>query len=409
MEVEPELSDLETGRLLLRSGRLEHAHAFLEKANPASEEDRIERLFLLGVIELRLGIPERAAERFEAALALRPALARVRLELARAYYLAGRVDKARETFRLSLADELPSSVEAAVESFLRHIDARKRWSVSFGANLLPQIRRPGRESVLIGGVPFELDEETRVASGAGVLLSGGASFSPEIAKSVRGVFAASGAAKAYERSSWNETTVSGEIGAARILDRGTVSGGIRLGRVWTGGDPERATLGPWARGEWRLSASTRIDVALNADRRRHDTRTARDGWRLGMAPRLAHAFNASTSIAIEPVLEAESAREEHHASRLFGIGARVSRAFPGGLAVSLGASATVKRHVGPDPLFGTRRIDRTVRLSARVRHRALAFGGFAPHVGLSLERSRSSIPVHEYRIAGVMAGVSRAF
>ena len=152
-----------------------------------------------------------------------------------------------------------------------------------------------------------------------------------------------------------------------------------------------------------------IVTAWIPDRRRHDARATRDGWRLGLAPRLAHAVDARTSIAIEPVVEAVSAREEHHASRLFGIGARVSRAFQGGLLVTLGASATVKRHLGPDPVFGTRRIDRTVRFSARVRHRALAFGGFVPYVGLSLERSRSSIPVHEYRIAGVMASVSRAF
>ena len=403
------LSDLETGRFLIRAGRLEHARAFLEQAEPGSEEDRIERLFLLGTIELRLGSPEQAAERFEAILALRPELTRVRLELAKAHYLAGRVGKARDNLRLSLLNELPSSVEAEVERFLRRIDARRRWSASVGANLLPKTRRPGHESVLVGGVPFRLDEEARASSGPGVLLSGGVSFSPQLSAVHRGVVAVSAAAKAYERSSWNETRTTAELGAARLFNQGSVSGGLRMGRVWTGGDPERTTLGPWTRLGWQLSDSTRVDVALDANRRRHDTSETKDGWRLAVAPRLAHAIDARTSLSISPVVEMVSASERHHASRLLGIGASASRAFRRGLAVTLGASAQVRRHRAPDPLFGRRRIDRTLRASARLHHLSFRFGGFAPYVSMSIERSRSNISVHEYRIKGVGVGVARAF
>ena len=176
--ITPELSDLRAGRLLIRAGRLEHARVFLERAEPANEAERIERLFLLGRIELRLGMPARAAERFGAILALRPELTRVRLELARAYYLAGVDEKARRHLIRARAHELPSSVEAAVESFLRRIDARRRRSFSVSAALLPETRRPERGTVQIGGVPFQLNEDATSSSGTGVLLTGGASFSP---------------------------------------------------------------------------------------------------------------------------------------------------------------------------------------------------------------------------------------
>ena len=65
-----------------------------------------------------------------------------------------------------LADELPSSVESAVEGFLRGIDARRTWSMSPSASMLPETRRSDREEVLIGGVPFRLDEDARSSSGA---------------------------------------------------------------------------------------------------------------------------------------------------------------------------------------------------------------------------------------------------
>ena len=88
------LSDLRKGRLLIRDGRLEDARALLEQTRTSSEKERIERLELLGQVEMRLGMPERAAERFEEILALRPGLARIRLELLRAYRL-GCSDTAR--------------------------------------------------------------------------------------------------------------------------------------------------------------------------------------------------------------------------------------------------------------------------------------------------------------------------
>ena len=191
---------MQVGRLLIRAGRLEHARAFLEAAQPASEQERIERLFLLGRIEMRLGRPEQAAERFEEILVLRPGLTRVRLELASAYYLAGRDDKARHHFSSSLAEPLPSSVETAVEGFLRRIDARKRWSVSVSASVLPETKRPERETVRIGGVPFRLSEDARASSGTGGFFSAGASYSPKLTEALHGVLGASAAAKLYRGS-----------------------------------------------------------------------------------------------------------------------------------------------------------------------------------------------------------------
>ena len=197
----PVLSDMQTGRLLIRAGRLEHARAFLLKVKPTGEEEWIERLFLLGRIEMRLGMPKEAAGRFEDILEIRPGLTRVRLELARAYYLMGQHDKARRQFSASLGDKLPSSVEAAVENFLRRIDARKRWSVSVSGVILPEsnpAKRTDREEVRIGGVPFRLNEDARASSGVGGLIAAGVSFSPAIGTGLRGVLGASGGGQALQ-------------------------------------------------------------------------------------------------------------------------------------------------------------------------------------------------------------------
>ena len=244
----------------------------LERTSPKEEEERVERLFLLGSAEVRLGLLPEAAERFETLLALRPDLTRVRLELARVYGLLGRDGKARFHFEASLADKLPSSVEDAVEAWLDRIDARKRWSVQVSAAVLPEsnpVKRTDAQEVRIGGAPFRLDEAAREASGTGLLFSAGAQYSPVLAADWRGVLAASAAAKLYERSGWNDISVQGDVGAARLFDRGSVSGGLRLGRRWLGGDRYSDGIGPWARGRLRLTPALRLDAALGAERRSH--------------------------------------------------------------------------------------------------------------------------------------------
>ena len=403
------LTDMQMARLLIRAGKLEHARAFLEQARPPGEEERIERLFLLGRIEMRLGMPRRAAERFEAILALRPSLTRVRLELARAHYLSGRDEEAGRQFSLSLADDLPPSAEAAVERFLRRLDARKRWSASLSASLLPETKRPDREEVLIGGVPFRLDEDARSSSGMGGLIAAGISYSPTVAGDIRGVLAASAAAKVYERSEWDDVSVSGDAGLARLFDGGSLSGGLRLGRQWTGGDGHLRRLGPWSQLRLGLSNVAQLDLALSAGYRKHDTLRGRDGWRVALNPRLLYVLDGRTAIEAEPAIEIVEAKKDHHGSRLLGLGMMVSRTFENGLTLSLAPAAHIRRHASEDPLFGRTRVDTNLRVSARVLHRAPRYRGFTPYVGYSLERNRSSIPIHEYRNHGVVAGVSRAF
>lgn len=150
-----DISPVRAGQLLFRAGRIRAARKLLERARPGNDEERIERLFLLGVIDAQLGLPRRAAQRFEAILAERPELTRVRLELARVYHALGRDEKARFHFEASLADRLPSSVESAVEGFLDSIDARRRWSLSLSTAVVPEsnpIKRTDRKRVRIGGV-----------------------------------------------------------------------------------------------------------------------------------------------------------------------------------------------------------------------------------------------------------------
>ena len=396
----------------MNAGRWREARSILEHLRPKDEEERIERLFLLGLAESRLGLLPEAAQRFEGILAIRPDLTRVRLELARVYHLLGRDEKARFHFEASLGDELPSSVEGAVEAFLDRIDARKRWSVSLSLAALPEsnpVKRTERKEVRIGGVPFRLNEDAREASGTGLLLSTGAQYSPALSEDWRGVLAASAAAKLYEQSDWNDISVQGDVGAARVFDRGSASGGLRLGRRWLGGERYSTGIGPWARGRLRLSPALRLDGALGAERRNHPGNPGLDGWTVNLRPGLDYALSSATTLRGELDLEHVSAREDRHGNRMGEFAVSLSHAFEGGISVSPRISIGWRRYGDEDPLFRKTRSDRQARVSVNLLHRALQVRGFAPYIGYFYEWNRSNIPINAYRNHGAVLGISKTF
>ena len=236
----------------MEAGRFEDALVFLKQAQPANEEQAIERHFLLGAVYMRLRQPREAAEQYEAILVIRPDLTRARLELARAHYAAGQDDKAKYHFQLSLGDKLPSSVESVVEGFLNAIDARKRWSAYVSIAALPEtnaVRRTDRETVQIGGATFRLNEDAREAPGIGTQLSAGGAYFPTVGDGLRGHFALSTAAKLYEQSAWNDIALIGKAGLTRLFNGGSMPPAacksVAAGRAWQGSsrasDPGRVS------------------------------------------------------------------------------------------------------------------------------------------------------------------------
>ncbi|MCY3823651.1 MAG: tetratricopeptide repeat protein, partial [Nitrospinae bacterium] len=330
------ISNLAFARLLIKAGRYRDARVFLEQARPVSEEGKIEKRFLLGKVYMRLGMPRKAVEQFEAILVIRPDLTRVRLELASAQYAAGFDEKAKRHFELSLADGLPSSVENAVEGFIHAIDARKRWSLHLSAALLPEtnaVRRTGNRTVQIGGATFRLNEDAREAPGVGVQLAAGAAFSPRIADDVRGHFALSSAAKLYEKSQWNDISLIGEAGLTRLFDSGALSGGLRLGRRWAGSEGFQSSVGPWMSFERRTSRRVRIRFRTNVDYRHHDERDDLDGWRVTVNPSIRYALDSRTVLEAGPFFDFIEARKDHRSSRLVGLSGGVSRALKNGVFI----------------------------------------------------------------------------
>ena len=199
----PPIADLTEARTLLGVGKFDEVLAILRPLT-TGRTVHADALFLLGLAatgasqqpevseDEREALLDEAIAAFRTMLIDRPDLVRVRLELARAFFLRGRDSLARRNFEQVLAGDLPPPVVANVQRFLAQIRARKRWRVYFGAALAPDsnIGAASDERFIdihIGGValPFRRNEEELTASEVGLSLWTGGEYQHPLGDRVR--------------------------------------------------------------------------------------------------------------------------------------------------------------------------------------------------------------------------------
>ena len=241
-------------------------------------------------------------------------------------------------------------------------------------------------------------------------MSAGVSVSPVITEDLRGVLATSTAAKLYKEPDWNDVSLYGEVGVARLFDEGTVSAGLRLGRRWLGGDRYSRETGPWLRGRVRVSPTSRLEVNLSAvetgplqtARAKTDGASAQDPF---------GAIRSVLGLRSRPTLNWNSSMRTRINTAVVWLdwGSLFRRPSGAGSLLRRACRPLFDGTPGPDPLFLMTRRDRQVRFALNLLHRGFQYEGYAPFVGYAFESNDSNIPVNRYRNHGAVFGFSKTF
>lgn len=146
---------------------------------------RIEAGFEAGLRALASGDAPRAIRLFRAILAEHPDLPRVRLELARAYFVARQWEDSRREFFVVLSGGVPATVKANILRFLQQIDARRGfdWTLSLGLATSPEAARQydtDKVKVNVLGVPLPFTLKREHDGLYGVAASGSAEYRVEL-------------------------------------------------------------------------------------------------------------------------------------------------------------------------------------------------------------------------------------
>jgi hypothetical protein len=178
---------LEQARVALARGDNAAAERLLGEVNP-SAVDLNDLDFLRGTLAVRTGRYRDAAEYFAGILARDPGLNRVRLELARARFLAGDDAEAERQFRAAIAAGVPLAVARNVAGFLGELRRRRHYDLDFGFGVAADSNvnvATTAQSVDLFGLPFQIDQTARKRSGTGLALNASGNYQWDIAADTR--------------------------------------------------------------------------------------------------------------------------------------------------------------------------------------------------------------------------------
>ena len=413
---------LAKARALVKKGRFAEALAMLRPLTKRRPVDS-NVLFIVGLaaigVSQQTNISEKARETLldaaisalRSMLVQRPELVRVRLELARAFFLKGEDTLARRHFEQVLAGEPPAAVALNVNRFLNLIRARKRWSLRVGTALLPDsnLGSGSDERVIyINGLPFRRTQEELTTSGVGVSAWVGGEYQYPLDERWRLRAGGDFSRKEYRESRFDQMTLSGHVGPRWLIGRGSEAS-LLLSALhqWTGSgieEPSHHDIGVRVEARHRLTPRTTVNARVSRHERRYDDRTHLDGPITDVS--VGTSWVASPTARIDASvgwgrLRTELKRERNTSRR---VRAGVTVDLPWGFTVGASGSLRWTDYEGdwfPFTTDGSSRRDLVRSLRLNAHNRALTFEGFSPQVSVVQEQRASNAQLHDYeRIFG---------
>ena len=353
---------------------------------------------------------DRAIASFREMLVADPTLIRVRLELARAFFLKGEDRLARRHFEQVLAGDVPQPVAHNVGRYLVAIRARRRWDLHAGFSLAPDTNiGAGSDArviyINVGGarLPFTRDAEELTSSGIGLSVWTGGEYQVPLSQRWRLRAGANASRREYSGSQFDQTFVSGHAGPRWLVDGSTEASALASAqRRWSATAPDHDALGARLEAGHRFTRRVTANVRASWHDRGYRTRGHLDGP--------AGDVSLSGSVVVTPTVRADAGlgwgRERPKTERWRHdrrwIRAGVSVALPKGFTV--GGSGELRRADYEGNWFphtdGEPREDRTYSLRASVHNRALAWQGFSPQVSVVHEVRSTNAQLYDYERTG---------
>ncbi len=392
-----------------------------------SHPDRMECVFRHGMAAKRQRRYRTAIRLFRHMLAQEPDLPRVRLELAESYFLIGNDTQAEHHFRYALGNGLPPQVEQRVLAYLDAMRQRKAWSATLDFSIVPQSnvnQATSKRVIVLGGIPWTLEEDSRKKSGLRMNMSGSVTYRPYLAEDLRGHIRFSPSLSAttdgnfrisrlnvedLSFASWT-LTLDGEAGLVFLSDLQEVSAGVAFGHTWSEGHSYLWTYGGWLRMQRELTPRTLGYISLAVDRLDYAaTSDYEDGWEWRINPVLRQQLNAWLAATVSTSFTWHAIKPKDEAYISGGIGLGLDAILPYDFSLYTGVNLDRTRYQRADDVFGKRRKDWKVTATVRLTYGKFTAFDLAPYIQYQYERRNSSISFYDYDNHSVNIGLTKQF
>ena len=402
-------------RELIQHGRFDEALAVLRPLSP-DHPDKTDVRFLIGLAaiksfnlaktneEHKTALLDEAIATLYAILIDQPGLVRVRLELARAFFLKHEDDLSREHFERVLASNSPAAMVANINQFLAIMQARRRWLGYFGISIAPDTNinaASDAEFIYINGLPFSRSADSRASSDIGVVGWGGIEYQHPLGDRLRVRIGVDVNHREYRGKSFDQTFIGGYVGPRWLLSRQTeLSLLVSASQRWLGGDSFNYDVGVRLEVQRRFFPGLRASGRASWQSRQYQQQQFLEG------PLMVFSLGASyvvlPTVQVNLLVGYQQQEAESDSWNNTGYWTRVGTnvVLPRGFTVGGSGEFRWTNFEGqwfPFTIDNSAREDQTRILQATLLNRAVTVYGFSPQIVFSNERRESNAQLFEFK------------
>lgn len=395
--VRADLAQADTVEKALQRGDATAARAALEAEVAAKPDAAIHRAHLEGLLAMRRGDLRGAETIFRAILARSPGFEPSRVQLVIVLDKLGDPAARQEARRLAETTK-DAGLRARLERKVAAQGRSDKSGVQLRFALLPSSNvtgGPTTDTILIGGLPFRLDPNSRQAGGTGVSLGLVAWQSWDLSPDWQMTLSGSADRRVYDIDAKpDETEVGARLAFAHKASWGGLSFGPRTAILFQSGALVRRQAGLGFETSILTGKQTRLNFSAEVLRQRFPQTAFRDGTLSRAQIGLRWAANRDTMFHLQLPVERETAGVDHLSHLEVGIelGVQFRR---GPVGIGLAVATSLDRYDGVYPGFDVARKDKVSSLELTLKHDKLNFQGLVPELSITRTRQDSNIPLHD--------------
>lgn len=400
---------------LVAAGQYAEARAALKPLIAGSPTAPLDAAQLEGLILLHQGRTGAAIDHFRAMLEIAPAFKPARRELAMTLARSGDHAGARR----EVAALAAQTRDPAVKAYLRRMLAQSRRAqgadggVGFRFSLTPSDNiNSGTKArtVMVGDVPFTIDDASRAKSGVGVNVGATAWRRWMLPQAWDATAALSLDVTTYPRNDIDtETTLGARVDFGRSFRKTRFTFGPVLERLVVGGEVRRDRAGLSFGITHQPSPETALTANVTAVRQTWPEQSYRDGSRISGALGWKRKLSPRTTVALSMPFDVEKTRRAHLDHHEIGLAASVDHHWEGGLHTGLTVSIARDQYSGDYPGLDRARRDRITKITGRISHDSARIGKLVPVLSLTHTRHRSNVPFNDYTSRDIGLGFRAEF